>query len=48
MRQKILGEMLTRFFDIVEIYRCPGWNIFQNLINGVWNKNVLGGKFSKN
>ena len=48
MWQKILGEMLTRFFDTVQIYRCLGWKVFQNLINGVWNKNILGGKFSKN
>ena len=35
------------FFVTVEIYRCPGWNIFQNLINGgcgirmSWVENVL-------
>ena len=48
MWQKVLGEVLKRFFVTVEIYRHPGWNIFRNLINGVWNKNVLGRRFSKN
>ena len=38
MRQKILGEILKRFFVTVEIYRCPGWNIGWNLLKRVWNK----------
>ena len=43
--RKLLGEILKGFF--VEIYRCPGWNIFQNLINGgcgirmSWMENFL-------
>ena len=38
MWQKILGEILKRFFVTVEIYRCPGWNIGWNLLKRVWNK----------
>ena len=47
MWQKISGEILKRFFVTVEIYRRPGWNIFRNLRNGVWNKNVPGENFLK-
>ena len=47
MWQKILGEILKRYFVTVKIYRRPGWNIFRNLINGVWNENVLGENFLK-
>ena len=32
--RRILGEIFKEFFVTVEIQRCPGWNIFRDLING--------------
>ena len=43
MPQKILTEILNRFFVTVEIYRRPGWKIFRNWVENFLKINKQGG-----